>query len=66
VPLRLSVLTLPDGRLRLTWFGGMTIRLQRATDPSASSWDDVADTLGKASLELDSTGATGFFRLLRP
>jgi hypothetical protein len=44
----------------------MTIRLQRATDPSASSWDDVADTLGKASLELDSTGATGFFRLLRP
>jgi Zn-dependent metalloprotease len=66
VPLRLSVLTLTDGRLRLTWFGGPTIRLQRATDPSASSWDDVADTLGKASLELDSTGATGFFRLLRP
>ncbi len=66
VPLRLSVLTLPDGRLRLTWFGGPTIRLQRATDPSASQWDDVADTLGKASLELDSAGATGFFRLTRP
>jgi hypothetical protein len=66
VPLRLSVLTLPNGRLRLTWFAGPTIRLQRATDPSSSQWDDVADTLGKASLELDSTGATGFFRLARP
>lgn len=66
VPLRLSVLTLPDGRLRLTWFGGPTIRLQRATHPSAENWEDLPETLGTASLELDSNAVTGFFRLLRP
>ena len=66
VPLRLSVVTLPDGRLRLTWFGAPEIRLQRVPALSATVWEEVPGTASRSSLELEPSEASGFFRLARP
>ena len=66
VPLRLTVTSLPDGRLRFTWAGGATVGLQRATSLIGTPWTEIQGSAGRSAIELEAADASGFFRLFRP
>jgi hypothetical protein len=64
-PLRLDATVLPGNTLRLSWPGGVGVRLQKAAVLVNPDWQDVPGTEGVNSLEFPMTEAMGFFRAVQ-
>ncbi len=50
----------------LTWNGGARIKLQKKTALTDAQWQDVANTEGQSTATIPITGASGFYRAIRP
>jgi hypothetical protein len=55
--------TTSGGNINFTWTGSPTVKLQRTTTLSPSSWSDVPGTLGASSASVPTSGPSAFFRL---
>lgn len=61
------VTSVSDGKVNLSWFGAPSVRLQSATNLTATiAWADVPDTAGKSSTSVLMAGPQMFFRLASP
>jgi endonuclease/exonuclease/phosphatase (EEP) superfamily protein YafD len=54
-----------DNLVLLAWNGGPGVRLQKTTNLSTASWQDIAGTLGVSSFAEPAAGASTFYRLNR-
>jgi len=50
----------------VTWNGGSRIKLQKKTALTDAQWVDVANTEGQSTATIPITGASGFYRAIRP
>jgi hypothetical protein len=63
-PLAIGPMT--NGLTTLSWTANPNVRLQSATNPASSTWQDVSDTAGQDSATLPVGPANTFFRLKAP
>lgn len=61
-----SIGTLANGQLTLSWTAGPGIRLQTATEVNGSTWQDVPNTLGQSSATVAANQGQAFYRLVGP
>jgi hypothetical protein len=54
------------GTVTLTWGTPSSVRLQKATNLTSPTWEDVAGSEGTNTVSLPMTDATAFFRLVKP
>ena len=58
--------TVANGQIALSWTAGPGIRLQQATDLGGQSWADVPNTLGQGAATVPIGSGTAFLRLVGP
>ncbi|MBI4661077.1 MAG: hypothetical protein HY735_19785, partial [Verrucomicrobia bacterium] len=63
--LRLDSPVIDGDGLRLSWLGGLGIRLQTATSLSEGDWRDVAGSEGASSIRLPQSNGSAFFRVVK-
>ncbi len=64
--LKINSIVRSGSNVILSWAGELNTKLQKTTSLTSANWQDVNGTTGASSATNAITGASGFYRLVRP